>query len=69
MIDQNEGDSITVPADFDPNAIKLTGNVTGEPPFHGLLRHKGWRASRLELPTLSTVNDPSILAPAEVEIT
>jgi hypothetical protein len=68
VIDQNEGDSITVPADFDPNAIKLTGNVTGEPPFHGTLRHKGWRASRLELPTLSVVKDPSILAPAEVEI-
>jgi hypothetical protein len=68
VIDQNEGDSITVPADFDPNAIKLTGNVTGEPPFHGTLRHKGWRASRLELPTLSSVKDPGILAPAEVEI-
>lgn len=68
VIDQNEGDSITVPTDFDPNAIKLTGNVTGEPPFHGILRHKGWRASRLELPTLSPVKNPSILAPAEVEI-
>jgi hypothetical protein len=68
VIDQNEGDSITVPADFDPNTIKLTGNVTGEPPFQGTLRHKGWRASRLELPTLSAVREPSILAPAEVEI-
>ena len=68
VIDQNEGDSISVPAGFDPNSIKLTGNVSGEPPFQGTLRHKGWRASRLELPTLSTVNDPSILSPAEVEI-
>jgi len=68
VIDQNEGDPITVSADFDPNTIKLTGNVTGEPPFQGTLRHKGWRASRLELPTLSTVKDPSIIAPAEVEI-
>lgn len=68
VIDQNEGDPVTVPANFDPNTIKLTGNVTGEPPFQGTLRHKGWRASRLELPTLSAVKDPSILAPAEVEI-
>jgi len=68
VIDQNEGDPVTVPAGFDPNAIKLTGNVTGEPPFQGTLRHKGWRASRLELPTLSAVMDPGILAPAEVEI-
>jgi len=68
VIEQNEGDSVTVPSGFDPNSITLTGNVTGEPPFHGTLRHKGWRAARLELPTLSAVKDPSILAPAEVEI-
>jgi len=68
VIEQNEGDSVTVPSGFDPNAITLTGNVTGEPPFKGTLRHKGWRAARLELPTLSAVKDQSILAPAEVEI-
>ncbi|MBC2716256.1 MAG: DUF2760 domain-containing protein [Desulfobacteraceae bacterium] len=68
VIDKNEGDPISVSVDFDPNTITLTGNVTGEPPFQGMLRHKGWRASRLELPTLSTVKDPSIIAPAEVEI-
>ena len=68
VIDQNEGDSISIPPGFDPNAIKLTGNVTGEPPFQGVLRHRGWRASRFDLPTLSTVQDLSIIAPAEVEI-
>jgi hypothetical protein len=68
VMDQNEGDFITVPADFDPNAIKLTGNVTGEPPFRGILRHCGWRAGRVELPTLTPVRDSSIIAPAEVEI-
>lgn len=68
VVDQNEGDAISVPVDFDPNAIKLTGNVTGKPPFQGTLRHKGWRASRLDLPTLSNVKDLSIIAPAEVEI-
>lgn len=68
VIDQNEGDSISVPPGFDPNAIKLTGNVIGEPPFQGVLRHKGWRASKFDLPTLSSSQDPSIIAPAEVEI-
>lgn len=68
VMDQNEGDAIVVPLDFDPNAIKLTGNVTGEPPFRGTLRHRGWRAGRLELPTLTPVRDSSIIAPAEVEI-
>lgn len=68
VMDQNEGDAITVLADFDPNAIKLTGNVTGEPPFRGILRHRGWRAGRVELPTLTPVLDSRIIAPAEVEI-
>ena len=68
VVDQNEGETISVSADFDPNTIKLTGNVTGEPPFQGIVRHKGWRASRLELPSLSVVKDPGVLAPAEVEI-
>lgn len=69
VIEKAEGDAVTVPADFDPSAIKLTGNVSGEPPFKGILRHRGWRAARLELPTLSAEQDPRIIAPAEVEIT
>lgn len=68
IMDQNEGDEIVVPLGFDPNAVTLTGNVSGEPPFRGVLRHKGWRASRLELPTLSPARDSQIIAPAEVEI-
>jgi hypothetical protein len=68
VIDQNEGEEITVEAGFDPAAIKLTGNVSGEPPFKGILQHRGWRAAKIELPTLSGTQDPGIIAPAEVEI-
>lgn len=68
VFNKSEGQEITVPAGFDPAAIKLTGNVTGEPPFTGVLRHRGWRAGRLELPVLSVSGDPLIIAPAEVEI-
>jgi hypothetical protein len=64
----DEGESITVEKGFDPDAIKLTGRVTGEPPFKGVIRHKGWRAQKLELPDLSAIKDPTIIAPAEVEI-
>src|SRR5262245_7647516 len=32
-----EGDAVTVEPGFDPTAIRLTGNVHGEPPFHGVL--------------------------------
>jgi len=68
VMEGNEGDDIVVPVDFDTSAIKLTGNVSGEPPFRGVLRHKGWRASKLELPTLSAARDSHIIAPAEIEI-
>jgi hypothetical protein len=68
VLDQNEGTEITVDADFDPNALKLTGNVTGTPPFKGIVRHRGWRAGKIEVPTFSGQQDPAILAPAEIEV-
>ncbi|NQT56462.1 MAG: DUF2760 domain-containing protein [Desulfobacteraceae bacterium] len=68
VIDQNEGDNVTINPGFDASAIKLTGDVAGEPPFKGILQHKGWRASAFNLPILSGSEDPGIIAPAEVEI-
>jgi hypothetical protein len=68
VVDKNEGEEIIVEPDFNPNAIKLTGNVIGDPPFKGMLRHKGWQIQKLELPTLSSGQDAKIIAPAEVEI-
>jgi hypothetical protein len=68
VIDQPEGEPARIDPGFDPQAVKLTGHVTGEPPFNGILRHRGWRTAKLELPTLSDVQDPGIIAPAEVEI-
>ncbi len=63
-----EGAKATVPAGYDGRRVRLTGNVTGEPPFTGTLTHHGWRASAPRLPTLSAGSDPAILAPAEVEL-
>lgn len=68
VIDREEGEQITVESDFNPDAIKLTGNVTGDPPFKGVLRHRGWQTQKMELPTLSSGKDSKIIAPAEVEI-
>ena len=68
VLDGTEGEEVTVQPGFDPGAIKLTGNVAGDPPFKGILRHKGWRTRKLELPVLSDAQDASVLAPAEVEI-
>jgi hypothetical protein len=68
VVAEPEETEIEIPPDFDPNAIKLTGNVAGDPPFKGVVRHRGWKAKKLDLPTLSAVRDPLIIAPAEVEI-
>jgi len=64
----NEGDNITVPKDFDPSAIRLTGNVTGEPPFHGAYGMRAGAPAKLKLPTQPAGQDPQIVVPAEVEI-
>ena len=68
VLDHEEGEFITVEEDFDPAAIKLIGNVSGKPPFKGILRHRGWRAGRFELPTLIAQGDPRLISPAEVEL-
>lgn len=68
VLNGQEGDEVTVPKGFDSSAIRLTGNVSGEPPFHGSLRHAGWRATQVKLPAQPAGQDPKIVAPAEVEI-
>lgn len=68
VLEQEEGQEITVEKDFDPNTLKLVGNVTGTPPFKGIVRHRGWRAKKLDLPSFSGDTPPGIIAPAEVEI-
>ena len=66
VIDREDGASVEVPAGFDPAAIRVTGNVSGAPPFHGTLQHAGWRATKTALP--ESAAEATILAPAEVEI-
>ncbi len=68
IIDKNEGEEVIIETGFNPNAINLTGNVTGEPPFNGILRHRGWKVSKSDLPVLSDTKDSTVIAPAEVEI-
>ena len=62
-----EDDTVTVPPGFDPASVRLTGNVRGNPPFSGTLRHGGWRVRAITIPARTGL-DPKIVAPAEVEI-
>lgn len=63
-----EGATIQVPAGFDAQRIRLTGNIAGQPPFRGTLKHHGWVATAVNLPTVSEALDPRVLAAAEVEL-
>lgn len=68
VLEQNEGEKVMIESGFDPGSIKLTGNVSGEPPFNGVLRHRGWRVSKLDLPKLADTGKLQAISPAEVEI-
>lgn len=63
-----EGTSVTLAPGFDGTAIRLTGNVRGEPPYRGVLRHAGWRVRAVKLPTTAPGHDPHVIATAEVEL-
>ncbi len=64
----SEGSPMTVPTGFDPQRIRLTGNVTGQPPFRGVLKHHGWVTTAIRFPAVSEALDPRVVAPAEVEL-
>jgi hypothetical protein len=68
VLDRPEQSTVNVPAGFDPSAIRLTGNVTGDPPFQGTLQHHGWRAKEIRLAPPPEGQDEMILMPAEVEL-
>ena len=61
--------AVEVPSGFDAGRYRLTGNVSGQPPFHGRLVHHGWEAARCQLPVWSgTEAAARVVAPVEVEL-
>lgn len=65
---EKEGSLVKVEAGFDARSLKLSGNVSGNGPFQGTLRHKGWRAITVKLPEPTKHHVHEILCPAEVEL-
>lgn len=63
-----EESALTLEKGFDAHSIKLTGNIKGSAPYKGVLRHRGWKANDIVLPTPVEGHDPSVIAPAEVEL-
>jgi hypothetical protein len=63
---EEEGAKVTL--ETSPAEIKLTGNVQGKGPHTGTLRHRGWKAVDIKLPTAVDGHDTRIVAQAEVEL-
>ena len=66
VIDGVEGTFAKAPS-TDSSVVKFIGNVPAKPPAGGTLRHKGWRAVKIDLPVLVR-KDAAVIAPAEIEI-
>ncbi len=68
VIDGVEG-SFTKLDSNDPATVKLLGNVpvNGKAPG-GVLRHKGWKAEKIDLPPIGPSVSAVVIAPAEVEV-
>ena len=66
-----EGERITIAQSADPNQYRLLGKVPGEPPYSGVVVHRGWKTTKLALPRFTRVVDPTganIITPVEVEV-
>lgn len=66
--EEPDGAAVQIPPEFDPRRIRIVGSPAGEPPFQGVLKHHGWRATRIDLPQRHAKLDPMVICPAEVEV-
>jgi len=66
-----EGDRISVDPAADPNRYRLQGKLAPQPPYSGVVVHRGWKTTRLALPRRTRPIDPAgenIVAPIDVEV-
>jgi hypothetical protein len=68
VLPEGEDEPVDVPAGFDPSAVQLLGNVTGQPPFKGKVQHPGWRVKEIRLTKAAEGVDELVVQPAEVEL-
>jgi Domain of unknown function (DUF2760) len=66
--EEAEDSRVEIESDYNAHEISLTGKVSGNGPFRGTLRHRGWRVTRFELASTLEGHNDHVLAPAEVEI-
>jgi len=65
-----EGATVQVPAGYAADEYRLVGRVAGQPPFSGVLVHRGWKTDMVKLPQLlrGAADQLPAIAPAEVEL-
>jgi hypothetical protein len=68
VLDVPENDTSSVEPGTDPAQVKLVGRVVGSGPYRGVVRHRGWQVTRVQLPSLAAPAARRIVAPAEVEV-
>ena len=64
-----EGAIISVPVSYRGDEYRLSGSLSGNPPFAGTVLHRGWKTAHVKLPR-TVVPDGLLpnIAPAEVEV-
>ena len=68
VIDGVEG-TYTKLISMDTSAVRVLGKVAANQTVEGgTLRHRGWRADKVNLPPIARGEDVSVLAPAEIEV-
>ena len=68
VLEEMEGSKVHLPKGYDSTKIKVVGKVKGEPPYNGVLVHKGWKAHKRSLPKQVAEPTLDVLCPAEVEV-
>lgn len=68
LMEEPEGTKMTVPQGYDSAKIKVVGKVKGNPPYTGVLVHKGWKAHKRSLPKQIGEHVAEVICPAEVEV-
>lgn len=66
-----EGERVTLDKSADPHRYRLLGKVAQEPPYTGVVVHRGWKTAKLALPRFTRPVDPAgtnVITPMEVEV-
>ncbi len=65
---EKEETEITISEQVNPAKLKLTGNLNAQLPFKGILIHRGWEVTGINLPEILNKENSNIICPAEVDV-